>query len=311
MRVFVTGGTGYIGQVIARELHRKGHQPVLLARRPDAPAVTQLARDCRAEIRPGNVLDPASLAPAMTGTDAVLHLVGIISEIGSNTFQNAHVVATQNVLAAARQAGIRRYVHMSALGTRPAAPSRYHQTKWQAEEAVRESGLDWTIFRPSLVFGPTDHFVNTFARLARFSPVIPVMGSGRGRMQPVAVAEVAHCLVAAIDTPDAIGRTFDLCGPDVLTFRQVLAEIVRATGKRRLFLRVPMPLARIQAAVLEVAFPRLLHRAAPLNRDQLTMLEEDNVGDAQPARELFGCDFTGFREGLAFLQRTNPTATMQ
>lgn len=303
MRIFVTGGSGYIGQVIVRRLHRCTHTPILLARHPDAPALESLAAECGAVIRPGNVLDPASLAPAMAGADAVIHLVGIISEIGSNTFHNAHVVATQNILAAAKAAGICRYVHMSALGARPDAVSRYHQTKRQAEEAVRNSGLDWTIFRPSLVFGATDHFVNTFARLARFSPIIPVMGSGRGRMQPVAVGDVAHCFVAALETPDSIGRTFDLCGPDVHTFQEVLTEILRVAGRRRLLLRVPLALARWQAAALEFLFPKLLRRPAPLNRDQIIMLEEDNVGDARPARELFGCEFTGLREALDFLRQ--------
>lgn len=304
MHVFVTGGTGFVGQAVLRKLHESGHRPILLARRPQAAAVKQLARECDAEIRGGDVLDPDSLPSAMTGADAVIHLVGIISEIGSNTFHNVHVAATRNVLATASQAGVRRYVHMSALGTRAGAASRYHQTKWQAEEAVRASGLDWTLFRPSLIFGEQDQFVNTFVRMARYSPVVPLMGSGRGRLQPVAVKEVAHCFVAALETPASIGGTYDLCGAEVLTFAEALREIMNAAGRRRFFLRVPLPVARVQAALLEFVFPRLLRRAAPLNRDQLIMLEEDNVGDARPASGLFGCDSTGFREGLDFLRPT-------
>src|SRR5207237_1119041 len=108
---------------------------------------------------------------------AVIHLVGIISKVGRNTFENVHTQGTQNIVTSAREAGIKRFVHMSALGSRANAVSRYHQSKWAAEEAVRRSGLDYTIFRPSIIYGPKDHFVNLFDKMARFSPVLPVMGS--------------------------------------------------------------------------------------------------------------------------------------
>ena len=259
----------------------------------------ELANEFNASAFCGNVLQAGTLAPALSGVDAVIHLVGIISEIGEQTFENVHLRATQNMVAAAKRAAVRRFIHMSALGTRPQAASRYHQTKWAAEEIVRGSGLEWTIFRPSLIYGPGDHFVNLFAKLAQLSPVLPVMGPGTARMQPVAVEAVAACFVKALTEPGAAGRTFDVCGPETLTFPEILRAILAATGRKRFLVRVPLGVARVQAACLEWLYPVLLHRAPPLNRDQLILLQEDNLGDAGPANTLFGLRHASFAAGIA------------
>ena len=298
MRIFLTGATGFVGQEIAIQLRSAGHPLAILARDPNSRRARELLSRCQAEVHTGDVQNPASLEPALRGTDAVVHLVGIISEVGRSTFENVHVRGTENVVAAARNTGVRRFIHMRALGTRPSAVSRYHQTKWAAEEIVRQSGLDFTIFRPSLIFGARDHFVNLFARIIRLSPVVPVMGTGRSRFQPVAVESVAAAFVRALSEPRSLGRTFDLCGPDTLTLPAMLDATMAASGRKRWKVPVPLPVARCQAAVLEFIFPRLLRRAPPLNRDQLVMLEEDNVGDAQPADELFGLTPVPFREGI-------------
>lgn len=299
MQVLVTGGTGFVGRAVLAALAEAGHRARILVRRPAAPRVRALAERFPVEVVAGDVLAPDTLRAAMPGCEAVVHLVGIISEVGRNTFENAHTVATRNVVAAARVGGVERLVHMSALGTRPNAVSRYHQTKWAAEEAVRASGLNWTIFRPSLIYGAEDHFTNLFATLARWSPVLPVMGPGTGRLQPVSVQAVALAFVRALTEPAAVGRTFDLCGPERLTFEEVLDTILEVTGRRRWKLHVPLGLARFQAFVLELVFPRLLRRAAPLNRDQLVMLQEDNVGDPAPANALLRLPVESFRDGLS------------
>jgi len=249
-------------------------------------------------VHPGNVLDGASLPPALKGVEAVIHLVGIISEIGENTFENAHTRGTENMVAAAQRADVRRFIHMSALGTRPGAASRYHQTKWAAEEAVRRSGLDFTFFRPSLIFGPGDQFVNVFAKIIRLSPIVPILGSPEARFQPVAVGQVAKAFVAALTEPKSIGQTYDLCGSETLTLPEIIDAILAAMGRRRFKLHPPALLARCQAAFLEFVCPRLLGKAPPLNRDQLIMLEEDNVGNPQPANELFGLKHPQIRERI-------------
>jgi NADH dehydrogenase len=247
----------------------------------------------------GDILDPASLEPGLAGVEAVLHLVGIISEVGDSTFENVHTTGTRNVVQVAGRAGVRRFVHMSALGTKPNAQARYHQSKWAAEEIVRASGLEFTSFRPSLIYGPGDHFVNLFAKIIRWSPILPIFGEGEAKFQPVPVETVANAFVKALAEPRSVGETIDLCGPETFTLPELLDEILRGMRRKRMKLHIPLAVARGQAAMLEFIFPRLLSKAPPLNRDQLLMLQEDNVGDPQRAKELFQLRSPRFREGIA------------
>lgn len=304
MKVFVTGATGFVGQEIMGRLHEAEYAVRVLARDRHSPKAREVATTYKAEVHRGNLLDPASLDRGLDGIEAIIHLVGIISEVGENTFEDVHHRGTQNMVAAAQKAGVRRFVHMSALGTRANAASRYHQTKWAAEEAVRESGLDYTIFRPSLIYGPSDGFVNLFARMARFSPVLTMLGSESARFQPVSVGAVATAFVKSVAEPAAIGQTYDLCGPETLTMPEILDQILAVIGRNRLKVQVPFWLSRCQAAFLEFLFPALLRRAPPLNRDQLIMLQEDNVGNGAPANELFELAQGSFREGIGcYLKR--------
>jgi len=298
MKVFLTGGTGFIGTEILKRLKESGYSARLLVRNSKSRRVQELIKRYRAEEHAGDVLDPDSLEGAIEGVDAVIHLVGIISEVGQSTFERVHLRGTRNLIEATKRAGVKRYLHMSALGSRARAISRYHQSKWTAEEGVRRSGLEYTIFRPSLVYGPGDRFVNVFAGLSRFSPVLPVLGGGDAKFQPVSVGVVATAFAKALTEPKSIGNTYDLCGPEPLTMPQLLDEILAATNRRRFKLQLPAFLARGQAAFCEFVFPRLLHRAPPLNRDQLIMLEEGNTGDPRPAEELFGLKQPSFGEGI-------------
>ena len=299
MKVLVTGGTGFVGRAILARLNESGHSAIILARQPESVATHDVADRFHTQIRGGDILEPRSLDGVMEGMDAVIHLVGIISEYRENTFGKVHTLGTANVVTATRKAGVRRFVHMSALGTRPDAIARYHQTKWAGEEIVRESDFAWTIFRPSIIYGPGDGFVNLFARMSRFSPVLPLIGGGRTKMQPIPVNDVATAFVKALTEPRAVKQTFDLCGGEVLTLKEIVEAILAVTGRRRLKLPLPMGLARWLAADLETIYPALLRKPPPLNRDQLLMLQEDNTGDAAPANELFELKPVPFREGIA------------
>lgn len=298
MKVFVTGGSGFVGREILWRLHEAGHGIRLLARRPDKEPVRQLAYRHRAELVAGTCTDLAALSGGMEGCGAVIHLVGIISEIGRTTFERAHVEATQTVLAAARASGVRRLIHMSALGARAGARSRYHQTKWTAEELVRGSGLDWTIFRPSVIYGREDGFVNLLAKICRWSPVIPVFGPGTNQLQPVAVEYVAHCFVEALSKKEALGRTMDLCGTERFSMDEIYRAILQVTRRRRPLIHLPMLVGKLQAVLMEAGWG-ILGKVSPLTRDQLLMLEEDNIGEPGAAMGLFEFAPESFIAGIA------------
>jgi uncharacterized protein YbjT (DUF2867 family) len=299
MKVLVTGATGFVGREIVQQLRASEHAVRILARRPLTLRVQEAVTRWQADVHPGDVAEAATLEGALKDREAVIHLVGIISELGENTFENVHVRGTRNMVAAAQRAGVRRFLHMSALGTRPDAKSRYHQSKWAAEELVRQSGLESTIFRPSLIYGPQDQFINLFARIVRLSPLVPLLGSPRARFQPVPVEVVAAAFVGALQERGSIGQTYDLCGAETLTLAEIVDRIQAVLGKRRLKVRLPRSLAYCQAACMELVFPHLLQKAPPLNRDQLVMLQEDNVGNPAPANELFGLKPALLREGIA------------
>lgn len=291
MRVLVTGGSGFVGRALVSELQAHGFGVRVLAR--GSRGVVDGVETVR-----GSVTDWTGLEEACRGCDAVIHLVGIIAEVGAQTYRRVHVDGTRNLLAAARVAGIRRWVQMSALGTRAGAVAEYHRTKWEAEELVRGSGMEWTIHRPSIVFGPGDGFAGFLARMSQWSPVLPLIGGGGMRFQPIAVEDVATCFVRALERASTVGQTYDLCGRERFTLREVLRQVLVVTGRRRLLLPVPWAIAGIQARMAEWVFAGMLGKAPPLNRDQLRMLQEDNIGDPRPMIRDYGVEPLGFGVGL-------------
>jgi NADH dehydrogenase len=291
-RVFVTGGTGFVGRALIQALRAEGHVVRCLVRRGSEHDLRGFEAIERVE---GDVLARASLDEAMSGCDAVAHLVGIIREHPARgiTVERLHVDATLNILAAATTVGVRRLLHMSALGARPDARARYHRTKWRAEEAVRSSGLDWTIFRPSIIYGPDDGFVTTLARVVRRLPVVPVIGSGNTRLQPVPVQTVAEGFARALDQAASVGQTYEVGGPDPHTLNEIidlLGEILKRRKVRKV--HVPFPLVRRLAVVLQ-GLPFF-----PVTTDQLLMLEEDNVCDPTPFYRAFGLSPVPLAKGL-------------
>jgi uncharacterized protein YbjT (DUF2867 family) len=292
-RIFLTGGTGFVGTNLRSAL--AGRPLKLLVR--DASRDPALASG-DVEVVAGDVTDPASLRGALDGCEAAINLVAIIDEEGGATFDGVIRQGTAHVVAAAKAARVRRFLQMSALGTMhdPAFP--YFEAKWQAEQVVKASGLAWTIFRPSIVFGPGDKFINVLADLVRKAPIIPVVGPGENRFQPVAVEEVATCFVAALDDPTTVGQTFELGGPDVLTYEQLLDLIATKLGKRKRKVHVPVGLMR---PVVKLAKPLPKSLRPPVTAEQLKMLAVDNSTEQSATARLIGRAPRRLADGIDYI----------
>jgi uncharacterized protein YbjT (DUF2867 family) len=268
--ILVTGGTGFIGPKIVHKLRAEGKDVRCLVR--ERRRAKQL-ESWGCELVDGDVTNRASLDAAVAGCDVVIHLVAIL--VGRREdFERVMEQATRDLVEAAQAAGVRRFILMSALGTSDATRDLvpYFHAKWEMERVVRESDLEYVIFRPSFVFGADGGALQQLTRVARLSPVTPIIGSGRQRIQPIWVDDVAAYFAAAVDAPEAANRTFELGGPDVVTWNEFWDRLKRARGLRRPSLHIPTRLLRPQAALME----RL--PSPPLTRDQLAMLEAgDNV----------------------------------
>jgi NADH dehydrogenase len=290
VKIFVTGGTGFVGREVVRQLYGAGHKVRCLVR--DGERAKQLLPSA-VELHSGDLTDPESVKTGLKECQAVIHLVGIIVEKGQATFERIHVQGTTDLLNAAAEAGIRRFIQMSALGSRPDAKSRYHRTKYQAEQAVNQSGLDWTIFRPSVIFGPGDQFVNLLARIIRSAPVVPVIGPGESRVQPISVRNVAACFALAVGNSLSYRKVYELGGPQRLTYNQIYKIIAGVLEKRKKAVHIPIPLVKPGVLISELLLPN-----PPITREQLIMLQEDNICDSTDAVHDFSLELLSFEEGI-------------
>jgi uncharacterized protein YbjT (DUF2867 family) len=288
MKIFLAGGTGFVGGHVRHALLEKGHEILLLTHRRAMETENGIINV------KGDVSHPEIYGEAMRGCDAVINLVGIIREFPDRqvTFTRLHLEATRNLVDSAQRAGVKRFLQMSALGTRPNAVSDYHKSKFQAEEYIRASKLDYTIFRPSMIFGPKDEFVNKLAGFIRNYPAVPVIGSGTYRLQPIAADDVARCFAMALEMPETIGNTYELCGPDQLTYNEMLDIIGKVLGKPSVAkLKSPLGLMKLAARFMQ-GFSFF-----PVTIDQIRMLVEENIcSSGWP--ETFGFEPTRFSEGI-------------
>ncbi|HSI85569.1 MAG: SDR family oxidoreductase [Candidatus Methylacidiphilales bacterium] len=352
MTVLVTGGTGFVGREIVKKLHEKGYKIRMLVRKPED--AWQMQRRYNTELVQGDVTKPDTLPAAVKGVQAIIHLVGIIRETSAQvTFQKVHAEGTANLAKAALDAGVKRFVLMSAAGTRPGANSTYHQSKFEAEQTMWKSGLDFTIFRPSIIYGPNDQSINTLARVMRFPfdllnvYAYPNLGGGETYVQPIHVDEVAHCFVDCLGNAETNKKIYFLCGPKPVHAKEMLAIVATALGKAYTFESTPVltiarsilwafvaaiPLAVVLFStnnILSELWPFLLGLSViwgillvaairwrslifyhvPLGGfsvitnvvnpllprylqfgEQLKMLQEDNIGDPEPASKMFRFD---------------------
>jgi NADH dehydrogenase len=278
--ILVTGASGFIGSHIVRRLS-EGGRPVraLIRNRRRAEAEARLDR-LQVNWAEGDVTRRESLAPLMHGVSTVIHTAAIAVEKSGASYESVNYQGTVHVVDAARAAGVRRFINLSQLGADPQLPYRFLASKGRAQEYVAASGLDWTAFRPSSVWGPEDEFFNSFARLIILTPLVfPIIGDGQARFEPVWVEDLVSCIVYAVDNASTVGQEFEIGGPEVLTLEEVERRTLQALGARRLLIRFPLPLLRLFVTAMELLLP-----APPVTRSLLDLLAVDNVTTSNATR---------------------------
>lgn len=273
--VTVFGGSGFIGSQAVRQLAKAGWRIRVAVRQPSLAYAMRLHGDVgQIDVVQANVRNAPSVRRALEGASAALNLVSTLYEHARQGFQALNVMGARNIAEAARSEGVERLVQMSALGADPASPSKYARTKAEGETAVREIYPDAVVVRPSVVFGPEDHFFNRFASMALVSPVLPLIGGGRTRLQPVFVGDVARALTIAVTAGDAAGQTYELGGPAIFTFRRLMELMLSEIERRRLLLPVPFPVASVMGGVADLGAGIV---PPPITADQVKLLRADNV----------------------------------
>jgi NADH dehydrogenase len=290
VKVLVTGGTGFVGPRIVQALRAQDRDVRVLVRSPERGAQAQ---SIGAELAVGDITDPDSLAAAANGCTHVIHLVALITGKPA-AFDLVMTQGTRNLVDAARNAGVERFVLMSALGTSEQTGKLipYYAAKWRMEQTVKASGLEHVIFRPSFIFGHGGA-LSTFVKQVKYSPVVTVIGPGQQRSQPIWIDDVAAYFAASLDQTSAAGRTFEIGGPDVVTWNELYRAIARTLGKKRALVHVPFGVARAGAKLTQ-SLP-----GAPLSADQVNMLAgPDNVTSNDDARETFRLPLVPLEEQL-------------
>ena len=292
--ILVTGATGFIGRRVVAALASAGHPVRALVHTPSRAAVLS---HLDAETAVGDVLDSGSLSRACEGVDTVVHLVAAIRESGRLTFQRVNFEGTRNLLQAASEARVKRVIYASTIGASsdPAIP--YMNSRWMAEQETVNSDIPCTIMRFSVIFGEGDEFFNVLAAQVKLFPLVPVVGSGKTRFQPIAADDVARCIVDACQKEDTVGRTLEVGGPTYITYDGMLDLVAETLGARIAKVHVPLPLVRPVVAIMQALVPR-----PPVTTEQLKMLRLDNVADLDSVEKSFGFLPQPMRGNLDYLK---------
>ena len=301
--ILVTGASGFVGSHTVPTLLAAGHRVVALCRTEISGETVvgrlPVAQRANIEVRIGDLTRPATLGPALAGVDAVVHLVALPRDYnGGADLRLVNTEGTRAVVVAMGSTGVRRLVHMGAMGVTDDPSLHYASSKAKAESLVRASGLDWTILKPSLQFGEGDGFFNIVAGLVRISPgIVPVPGDGSARFQPIHVDDVATVVVSSLADPSTVGGEFELGGPRYWTYREITREVIGALGKRRAIVPMPLPLIRLVAGTAE-----RLRIPFPVATDQLRQLRLDNIGPLDLIPTRFGFEPRAMEGRLGYLR---------
>ena len=275
--VTVFGGSGFVGSQIVRALARRGHRVRVAVRRPGLGYRLPMLGDVgQIEVVQANIREPLSVGRALEGAEGCVNAVAVLHQSGRQTFEALHVEGATTIAEAAAASGVERFVQISAIGADPASPSAYGRTKAAGEAAARAAIAGTTVIRPSVVFGPGDAFFNRFAEMAMVSPVLPLIGGGETKFQPVFVGDVAAAVAAALTDSEAAGKTYELGGPRVYSFRELMELLLEVIDRQRILAPVPFGLAGLLGLGGDfIAATGLI--APPITRDQVAMLRADNV----------------------------------
>ena len=294
--VLVTGSTGFVGKSIVKRLVQEGKKVRCLVRKDSNRGPLQ---NLGVEFAEGDVTDPASLDKAMEGIEQVIHLVAVIREYPRKriTFETINVQGTRNVVNSAKKAGVKRFVHLSAIGARADMDFPYLRSKWLGEQAVQQSGLDWTILRSSIIIGRGDEFLRELKKPILMSPIMPIIGKGNSRFQYIWVEDVARCLAMSIDMPKASRQIIEIGGPQYITYEETMDRIASTLGKKRLKAHIPIPIMTPIVKLMGLILPR-----PPITSNQLKMLELDNITELDTAKRNFGFEPRPLSEVIGYLK---------
>lgn len=293
--ILVTGGTGFVGRHLVGELVAQGY-PVRVLVRDLQSARNILPPDV--DLIKGDVTERPSLIAACKGTNAVIYLVAVIREKGEVTFEKINIEGTLNTVIAAEQAGVKRFIHLSALGASDNSHFRYTYSKWLGEEAVRQSGLNWTILRPSIIYGPGFNFFDRLQQAIELfpTPFVPVPGRGNTLFQPIAVEDVVRCIVTALKVPAMAGQVYEIGGPEHLKYVEMLELYMQAINIKRKKLPIPMPVMYIATRLMEKFL-----KDPPVTLDELKQLKTSNITDVEAVSRHFGFKPKALREGVKYV----------
>lgn len=283
--ILITGATGYIGRHLVARLAAQEERPRCLVR--DTQRAASILPADKVEFVQGNTTQPDSLGAAMRGVDTVVHAAFLTADrkqSAGNHYQETNVQGTANVIKAAQDAGVKRIIEMSGLGTKPDKPGSYMQGRYLAEKMLKESGLDWTIIQPSVLFGKDAPFIKGLSNLIHTAPVVPLIGGGKIMFQPIYVEDVVTVVIKVLDDPArTAGKTYTIGGPEYYSFTQIIDALLRAMHKTRIKVYAPTSLVGIGAAVMEAVLPK-----PPLTRAAMTLFSFDNTTDLDSVERDFG-----------------------